>query len=130
MLKQQSGFTLIELIMVMVVLAALAVTAIPRYINLEAQAITGALNGVAGSLASGSAINFAACRTGVVANCLTGATMDNCTEVSATQVGGVIPAAYAITAAAFAVGGSGTVSTGTLTHTASAQTVTFSAITP
>jgi MSHA pilin protein MshA len=129
MLKQQSGFTLIELIMVIVVLAALAVTAIPRYINLEAQAITGALNGIAGSLASGSAINFAACRSGAAApNCLTGANMDDCADVDDTLVGAALPTGYTITAAA--LGASGTVTTCTLNRTTPAQTVTFSAITP
>jgi MSHA pilin protein MshA len=129
MSKQNAGFTLIELIMVIVVLAALAVTAIPRYINLEAQAITGALNGIAGSLASGSAINFASCRAGAVApNCLTGAAMANCTDVAATLVGGAVPTGYTISA--LALGASGTVTTCTLNRTTPAQTVTFSAITP
>ena len=129
MLKQQSGFTLIELIMVIVVLAALAVTAIPRYINLENQAVIGALNGIAGSLASGSAINFAACRAGAVApSCLTGAAMANCTDVDDTLVGGALPAGYTITGAV--LGASGTVTTCTLNRTTPALTATFSAITP
>ncbi len=130
MLKQQSGFTLIELIMVIVVLAALAVTAIPKYINLENQAVIGALNGIAGSLASGSAINFAACRAGAVAPaCLSGATMDNCTEVAATLVGDVLPAGYTITALGLTAG-TGSISACTLNRTTPALSVPFSAITP
>ena len=130
MLKQQSGFTLIELIMVIVVLAVLAVTAIPRYINLEAQAITGALNGIAGSLASGSAINFAACRSGSP-DCLTGPAMANCTDVAGTLVGGALPTGgYTITGGA--LGASGTVTPCNLNRLlpAPAQLVVFSAITP
>lgn len=122
-MKQQSGFTLIELIMVIVVLAALAVTAIPRYVNLQAQAITGALNGVAGSLASGTAINFAACAAGGA--CLP---MANCTNAADALVGSAVPAGYLITPAA--LGASGTITTCTLTHSASSQTTTFSAIAP
>ncbi|HEY9052209.1 MAG TPA: prepilin-type N-terminal cleavage/methylation domain-containing protein [Gammaproteobacteria bacterium] len=134
MMKQQSGFTLIELIMVIVVLAALAVTAIPRYINLQAQAVTGALNGVAGSLASGSAINFADCTANPAsATCLIGAgVMDNCTHVAATLVGGALPSAnYNITAAALNAG-TGSTTTCTLNNTSVTpnQSVTFTAITP
>lgn len=130
MLKQQSGFTLIELIVVIVVLAALAVTAVPRYINLENQAIEGALDGIAGSLSSGSAINFAACRAGAVApDCLTGAAMANCTDVAATLQGGALPAGYSITAAA--LGASGTTTTCTVVRTATpALLANFTAITP
>ncbi len=105
MLKQQSGFTLIELIMVIVVLGALAVTALPRYIDLEAQAQQGSGEGVAGALAAGSAINFADCTADPTsATCLTGAAMANCTDVSATVLGGALPAGYQITALALTAG--------------------------
>lgn len=59
MKKQQSGFTLIELVVVIVLLGILGAAATARFQNLNQAAADATEQGVASELASASAINFA-----------------------------------------------------------------------
>ncbi len=117
MKQSQQGFTLIELVMVIVILGVLAATAIPKFVDLKTDARQAALDGVKGALSSAAAINYAA-RS---ANSSKGNAVANCTDVATSMQGG-IPADYSITGAVVAVNTSvictvSTISTPVLTGT-------------
>lgn len=54
--QRQRGFTLIELVVVIALLAILAAFAIPRYAGLESEARTASVLGISGSIRSGAAL--------------------------------------------------------------------------
>ncbi|MFA3791466.1 prepilin-type N-terminal cleavage/methylation domain-containing protein [Aliiglaciecola sp. SL4] len=58
-MQQQRGFTLIELIIVIVILGILAVTAAPRFIDLSSDATASTLKGVKAAMQNGAQLVYA-----------------------------------------------------------------------
>ena len=57
-MKRQGGFTLIELVVVIVILGILAVTAAPKFLNLQSDARASSLQGLKGAMSGASGIVY------------------------------------------------------------------------
>lgn len=77
MIKRTGGFTLIELIIVITIIALLGAVALPRYLALQEQARISKAQGLFGAVRSAAAIAHAGCLANVGGNCTqTGGTLD------------------------------------------------------
>ncbi len=58
-IRDQRGFTLIEIIMVIVLLGIIAAIAIPKYIDLRTEAADATASGIVGAIVSSASIGYA-----------------------------------------------------------------------
>jgi MSHA pilin protein MshA len=123
---KRSGFTLIELIVVIAILGILAAVALPKFVDVKSDAEIAALSGVAGTISSASALNYAAK--------VAGKTSTQLTTCNTTHLGNVLvtgwPTGYTVGPAATyaAPAADGDPVACTLTQTSSGRTLDFTAV--
>jgi MSHA pilin protein MshA len=59
-MENSKGFTLIELVVVIVILGILAAVALPKFVDLSGEARTASAAGIAGAISSAASINYGA----------------------------------------------------------------------
>jgi len=130
MKTQQKGFTLIELVIVITIIAILAAIALPRYIQLQADARVAKVQAIAGTLKSAAALAKAQCMTQQASGATTFASATcNAAAGTVTMDGLAVNVAYSYpTAAAAGIQAAAQIQPSDFTAAFAANVATFQAL--
>ncbi|MBF0188096.1 MAG: prepilin-type N-terminal cleavage/methylation domain-containing protein [Magnetococcales bacterium] len=98
----ETGFTLIELILTIVILGILAAVAIPQFTDLTGNAQLSATQGIAGGIQSASGNNYAVCSINSASNeCIT---VNSCDDGASLLASGIDTSIYTLNTTAIEAG--------------------------
>lgn len=120
---KQAGFTLIELVVVLVLLGILGAVATARFQDLSTDAADAAEQGVAAEISAGGAINYAVQASGGTPDFTYTTGTESCaTYADNSMQSGSVPTDITVSGTVDCTGGGGTTGTCTVTHSSGSAT--------